>query len=343
MKKIATVLIGAILCASGMAHFAYAADEDPHSQVYEIAYGTPEIDLVLDDCYKNSTEVTFNPDMGDAGGSAYFAWDEEKLYFYVHVEDKTPCTTTAATVVDHNTDSIEFIVSLYGFDPSADSIKAKDILDIGDAQFRIFRTKEAYECKDLVTNNLDYNAHGGFGFYTWAEESSYIVHDGGTEDGYTFEGYFNWGEELQTSDKPLGEGSVIGIGFQINDDTNDDGVRDAKIYNINANATGSMSTDRSTCGAFMLVKETVATEEPTPEVVEEPADVVEEAKTADTVAEPTAEEAVVIKETAADTTVVEDEPAKEEVTVAPQTFDVGIAAAVSAVVSLAGYAVSKKR
>lgn len=341
MKKIANVLLCAALVASAMSQVAFADEEDPHSQIYEIAYGTPEMDLVLDDCYKSSTEVTFNPDMGDAGGQVYFTWDEEKLYFYVHIDDKTPCTTTAATVVDHNTDSIEFLVSLYNFDPNADKITAKDIADIGDAQFRIFRTKEAFECTDLVTNNLDYNAHGGFGFYTWAEETSYIVHDGGTEDGYTFEGYFKWGEELQTSDHPIGEGSIIGLGFQINDDTNDDGVRDAKIYNLNANPAGSMSTDRSTCGKFELVKTTapvveeVTVEEPLVETTEtiETVETVENVEVEEAVPEPQVEEAVVTAEPVTISDVEE--------TVAPQTCDAGIIMAIVSMLGICG--VMRKR
>lgn len=335
MKKITTALLAALLCVSAFAQTAFA-DEDPHSKIYDIAYGTPAMDLVLDDCYKESTEVTFNPDMGDAGGSAYFAWDEEKLYFYVRIDDKTPCTNTAATVVDHNTDSIEFLTSLYNFDPNADTIPSKDISDIGDAQFRVFRTKEAYECADLVTNNLDYTAHGGFGLYTWTENTSFIVHDGGTADGYTFEGYVMWGEELQTSDKPLGEGSVIGLGFQINDDTNDDGTRDAKIYNINANAAGSMSGDRTTCGKFQLVKAVAPVVE---EVVEE---TVEESAPKEAAEEIPAEPAPV---EVAEETVEITEPVAEPVVVqtAPQTFDAGFIFAITALISALGFTKNKKR
>ena len=36
-------------------------------------------------------------------------------------------------------------------------------------------------------------------------------------------------------------------------------------------------------------------------------------------------------------------PAVEEVVVAPQTFDLGVIAAIAAIVSAAGYAISKKR
>lgn len=321
MKKLTSAILSALVCASVLAPTVYAADR--HSEVFEIAYGTPEMDLVLDDCYKNSTEVTFNTDMGDANGSVYFTWDEKNLYFYVHIDDSTPCTESAKNGTDHNTDSIEICTSFYGFDPTADSLPAKDVNDIGDAQFRIFRTKEFYDNTDLTTNGLDSMYCGGYAFYTDLEESSFVIHDGGTETGYTFEGYVAWGEELQTSDKPIGEGSIIGIGLQINDDTNDDGARDKKIYSINSDPTKSMSTERATCGAFQLVKAPV--EETEAETVAEP----------ETTAPETAE-------TAEETVPAVEEPVSEPETVteeveAPQTFDGGLILAVTAVLSAYGY------
>ena len=211
MKNKFAFLLVAMLCASAMTQTVLAADE--HDQVYEIAYGTPTIDLELDDCYMASTEVTFNTEMGDANGSVYMTWDEEKLYFYVEIDDKTPCTKTAATVGDHNTDSIDIMTFLYGFDPSAETIPAKVEEDIGDAQFRVFRTKEMIENKDLTNNGTAFSSVGGFGLYiTEHADASYIVHDGGTADGYVFEGYFKWGDELQGSDKPIG---ATEINFQI--------------------------------------------------------------------------------------------------------------------------------
>lgn len=334
MKKLTSAILSALVCASVLAPTVYAADR--HSEVFEIAYGTPEMDLVLDDCYKNSTEVTFNTDMGDANGSVYFTWDEKNLYFYVHIDDSTPCTESAKNGTDHNTDSIEICTSFYGFDPTADSLTAKDVNDIGDAQFRVFRTKEFYDNTDLTTNGLDSMYCGGYAFYTDLEESSFVIHDGGTETGYTFEGYVAWGEELQTSDKPIGEGSVIGIGLQINDDTNDDGARDKKIYSINSDPTKSMSTDRATCGAFQLVK--ASAEAP---VEETEAETIAEPETeAETTAPETAE---TVEETvpAVEEPVAEPETVTEEVE-APQTFDGGLILAVTAVLSAYGYTKCKK-
>lgn len=89
--------------------------------------------------------------------------------------------------------------------------------------------------------------------------------------------------------------------------------------------------------------EATATEEVTPEpiAVEEPV----------VIEEPAVEEPVAVEEPAVEETVVVEEPAVEEPVVeetvveetAPQTFDLGIISAISAVISLLGYALSKKR
>ncbi len=80
-----------------------------------------------------------------------------------------------------------------------------------------------------------------------------------------------------------------------------------------------------------------AAEVPAEEAVEE-APAAEETPVAEEVAEvPVAEDAEAVEET------VEAPAAEEAVEEAPQTFDAGIIAAVAAVVSAAGYAISKKR
>ncbi len=270
MKKITVLFLTAILCLSVSVMTSFAAG-NPDSPIFDIAYGTPEIDLELDACYLESTKVTFNSDMGDAGGFAYFAWDYDKLYFFVQVDDSTPCPKNAASVTNHQTDSIELITSLYTYSTDATEIASQVMSDIGDAHFRILRTNERVENSDLTSHGLDYNAHGGFGLYTWKNSSSYVLHNGGTDKGYAFEGYFEWSPELLESDKPIDEGSVIGLGLQINDDTNDDGTRDKKIYSINANPETSMTSNRATLGAFKLaapviVDEAVVSETVTVEV-----------------------------------------------------------------------------
>ena len=102
---------------------------------------------------------------------------------------------------------------------------------------------------------------------------------------------------------------MIGIGFQINDDTNDDGTRDKKIYNLNADESKSMTSERATLGAFELLEK--------PKVVETAApDTVEPAETTEAVA---------------------------EVVTAPKTFDAGILCAIGSAIAAFGFAKTKKR
>lgn len=171
----------------------------------------------------------------------------------------------------------------------------------------MFRTNQIHENKDLTTNGLASEAHGGFGVYIADNGGSYILHNGGTDAGYIFEGYFVWGEELQSSDKPIEAGSIIGLGFQINDDANDDGTRENKIYSLNADASKSMTTERATLGAFELLEKV--------EVVE----TVEAAETTETA------------------------DAAAEVATAPKTFDASILCAIGSAIAAFGFVKTKKR
>ncbi len=94
--------------------------------------------------------------------------------------------------------------------------------------------------------------------------------------------------------------------------------------------------------AAPVVEETPAVEvveEPAPAPVEEPAPVVEEVPAE----EPAAEVVETPVEEPAEEVVEEVAEAPAEVEEAPQTFDVGVIAAVAALVSAAGYALTKKR
>ena len=87
-----------------------------------------------------------------------------------------------------------------------------------------------------------------------------------------------------------------------------------------------------------VVEEAPAVEEP---VVEEP--VVEEPVAEEpAVEEPVAEE-VVVEEVVVEEVVVEEPAAEETAEEAPQTFDAAVIAAAAAVISAAGYALTKKR
>lgn len=77
---------------------AYLADLDA-AERDTILKGTPVVDGVLDDMYKESTQLKFNPkytdtstwtatDQGDNTGDLYTLWDEDYLYIFAVVNDK---------------------------------------------------------------------------------------------------------------------------------------------------------------------------------------------------------------------------------------------------------------
>ena len=261
MKKIIVFLLTAVMCLTVLSVSMSAADTvDHHSTIYDIVKFTPVVDGVRDAEYGYSSEVTLR-DQGDefASGSIYYLWDDEKLYFSVEVYDATP--TPSELVVDHNGDCIEMLFSLYNYDITATNIKSKQMTDIGDAQFRVMRDKEISACTTVVDNGLDYEKHGGYGKYIFdntnnddpASGSNYIVHTS-DENGYYFEGFVVWGDELQNSEYPIGEGSIIGLGIQVNDDNNYDNKRDKKVYGANCGPDDmSMSGNRATCAAYKLI------------------------------------------------------------------------------------------
>ena len=64
------------------------------------------------------------------------------------------------------------------------------------------------------------------------------------------EGFIKWSPELKETIKA---GNIVGIGLSYNDDIDNDGICDAKIYNDNAGSDDmSMEENRATCGKFVL-------------------------------------------------------------------------------------------
>lgn len=80
-----------------------------------ILKGTPVVDGVLDDMYKDSTQLKFNPvyndtitwsptDQGDNTGDLYALWDEDYLYIYAIVNDGEVITHGSEYVYDNPED-----------------------------------------------------------------------------------------------------------------------------------------------------------------------------------------------------------------------------------------------
>ena len=270
MKKIIVFLLTAVLCLTTFAVGMSAAEyerEGLHGELYEIEKFTPVIDGELDAEYQYSRVVNLR-DNGDdyAKGEIYYLWDDDALYFHVTIHDSTP--TDGENGIDHESDCIELLFSLYNYNTNTDTITAKQASDIGDSQFRVFRTKDLSDCETIVDNGIKYQdgSHGGFGKWVYDNTdwdnpingSNYIIHSNDAE-GYTFEGFVKWSPDLKGETEAYPEatiktGAIVGLGIQVNDDINNDSKRDLKCYAENsAPNEWSMSSNRATCGMFQLV------------------------------------------------------------------------------------------
>lgn len=105
--KTSTALIVSALLLSTT---AMAAD---YTKEFGVAYGSPEIDGVLDDTYAASDAYTLTfPKDGAASYSTaqiYWNWDETALYVYAAITDDTPSTNADTTNINDiwKTDCIE--------------------------------------------------------------------------------------------------------------------------------------------------------------------------------------------------------------------------------------------
>ena len=282
MKKIIVFLLTAVLCLATLSVGMAAGDyvrEGLHGELYPIEKFTPVVDGELDAEYLYSRVVNLRDNGSDfATGEIYYLWDDNALYFYVDIHDVTP--TDGENGIDHESDCIEMLFSLFQYDTTVDNIKAKQATDPGDAQFRVFRTKDLSECTTIVDNGIKYQdgSHGGFGKWVYDNTdwdnpingSNYIIHSNDAE-GYSFEGFVKWSPELKegftvgegdaavTYEATIKAGAIVGLGIQVNDDINNDSKRDLKCYAENsAPNEWSMSGNRATCGMFQLVDNGVA-------------------------------------------------------------------------------------
>ena len=230
-----------------------------HAEIYEIYKYTPTVDGLLDVQYRYSREVTLRDHGSEyATGNIFFLWDDDALYFYIIVKDPTPQSDYNGGAEEYQ--CIDIMMSIANFDPTAENIPGKLADDIGDAQFRIFNDNVISDCMTVVDNGIKYadGSHGGFGKWVYentnmsdpASGSNYMVHSY-DDGGFVAEGFIKWSPELKES--VIKDGLIIGIGLQYNDDIDDDGQRDRKIYSSNAGPDNmSMAGNRATCGKFVL-------------------------------------------------------------------------------------------
>lgn len=109
MKKILSCTVAGTLLLVAMLVPTNAASAE-----YGAAYGTPVVDGVLDEAYKNSDKytITFGKDGAESYSTAevYWLWDENKLYYYADVTDDTPSTNVNTSNLNDiwKTDCVEF-------------------------------------------------------------------------------------------------------------------------------------------------------------------------------------------------------------------------------------------
>ncbi|MCL2517247.1 MAG: hypothetical protein FWF15_01665 [Oscillospiraceae bacterium] len=99
MRKLLSIIIISMLLIS---IFSFNSSAVLRQKQADVSYGTPVIDGVMDDCYKNSSEIVIEyrasvannatDDMESARGVVRLCWDENNMYLYLEVVDKTPVT-----------------------------------------------------------------------------------------------------------------------------------------------------------------------------------------------------------------------------------------------------------
>ena len=309
MKKILSSILAIALMAT-MALSSAASDiGECKGEVPKVEAGSVTIDGVKDAAYDNALCVDISQPLDGAAtgayGKAYMLWTDGSYYLLVEVYDADVVAPTEDNQLNSPwmTDSVEIF-----FDFTNEAAGLAE-------QYRI-------DC----TGFPSYYIEGG-AYYAYGPEDAKEYFDeyaaAKTDFGYNIEMRVNLKEALE--DYELKEGNSIGLQLQINDCTSD-GNR--VVYNmvssLNAGSWDVSSYDYITLGAPVAAE----TEAETEAVVEETEAAVEETE-------------AVVEETVEETVVAPAETSEAAET-APQTFDAGVIAAAVAVISAAGYAVSRK-
>ncbi|MGI6260904.1 MAG: sugar-binding protein [Acutalibacteraceae bacterium] len=183
------------------------------------AFGTAILDGNLDDAYLKSTADTFRfngTGNSDTNGVYRFIHDNEYLYFHMDITDKN--VTSPETIdqqADHN-----------GIDG------AQLYYDFLNTDYGSAKNPSAYRSYTWSYCNANGNEAGYFGMFAngnpiWLEQGSadgieYVAKH--TQNGYVLEGKVPLSATLKAKLAQELE-TAIGFGIQLNDDTNDDGIR----------------------------------------------------------------------------------------------------------------------
>ena len=210
MKKIISIVIALVMVMTmGMSVFAEVDTYFPF--LFKTANGTPTIDGVRDEAYEASDMIDIMqpglmdlPLEGHATAKVWTLWDDTNIYVYAEVNDTTPQTGAATEVDPWMLDSVEVYLDFANTKASNAYMHEQELT----GQFRFCRTAEYAEVS-------------GVGLYTdeAKDKVEFKVIDNGAE-GYIVEAAIPHRDLAQK----------VGFSFQINDDMDDDMVRDITVY-----------------------------------------------------------------------------------------------------------------
>ena len=271
MRKWVCMLLVLLLTVPFAGISAAAADEPVSGKddirrdlIYCAAYGTPEVDGVMDEIYlesdvmyaNNGAYVSSASDTAAPMASAEYrmVWNYSTLYIWCVVTDHTksaPGAVNASATKMDNTDIYVNLDSAFDIEQSYKDRKT----EYHQGQFR-------YQPNCGMDEEPLRNGWGGLTYWNQDVNESlryqggYLYPDNPSDGSYYFELSFDFYSRGGTFEDTLLDNirsktdTKIGFSIQINDIIDNDAKRDAMIYSNNAN--GGLSTDLKNCGVVVL-------------------------------------------------------------------------------------------
>ena len=207
------------------------------SQYYVAVQGTPTVDGDYDEAYQNAPAIPVNKngsnalvnDPGTATATVRVLYDDQYLYCYADVADahvNNPATVAPNT--NYGIDNVQVFFDFLNNDSATDTDSSYTYgKDNGVADH-----ERGYMM--LYANNKTPFATYGFGsdFCTNGSSFNYVSKIGG--NGYQIEMRIKLSDSLKARLAAGASKTIIGIGFQVNDDANDDGTRDNVVFSDSA-------------------------------------------------------------------------------------------------------------
>lgn len=211
-----------IYLSSGSNASDIVTDGTIDTSVQRAAYGTPTIDGDLDDVWTKSTTDTFHltEKTTTTNGVYRFLHDDDYLYFFADIQDSTPTSDTTVDQMDMN--GIDGLQIYYDF-LNTDYDSATNPSNWGHYNWGwINQNADEGGYFNIYSTNRPIGANIGP-----IDGISYQAKKNAT--GYTLEGKIPLSASLKTR-LENGTDQTIGFGLQLNDDENDDGVRDCWLF-----------------------------------------------------------------------------------------------------------------